>query len=169
MKFRTVITSGKEVLFVSRERGNSKPTDAWLSSGRWRISMRALDLYLTEGLEAQSFGKSIDRFVFCFEIANFEDWGAFFQASADYTSYRPKSKEIWSVGQIRWGDVKDLTVSEQLQALRAAVQTAINRIGTKKRKPKDFAHIAFASAVEALLERAPLEILSAKSAVDVAS
>jgi hypothetical protein len=57
MKLRTVITSGKEVLFAGHARGNSKPADAWLSSGRWRISMRALDLYLTEGLEAQSFGK----------------------------------------------------------------------------------------------------------------
>jgi hypothetical protein len=111
----------------------------------------------------------IARFVFCFEIANFEDWGAFFQASADYTSYRPKSQEIWSVGQIRWGDVKDLAASEQLRAIRAAMQTAINRIATKKRKPKDFAHIAFASAVDALLEKAPLDILTAKSAVDIAS
>lgn len=131
--------------------------------------MPALDLYLTEGLEAESFGKSIARFVFCFEIANFETWGAFFQASAEYTSYRPKSKEIWSVGQVRWEDVKDLAASGQLQAIRAAVQTAINRIGTKKRKPKDFAHIAFASTVDALFEKAPLDILTAKSAVDVAS
>jgi hypothetical protein len=169
MKVRTVTTSGKEVLFIGGERGNSRSADAWLSSGRWRISMPAIDLYLTEGLKARSFGTSIDRFVFCFEIANFEDWGAFFQASADYTSYKPKSKEIWSVGQIRWDDVKDLAASEQLQVLRTAIQTAINRIEIKKRKPKDFAHIAFASAVEALLESAPLDILTAKPAFDVAS
>lgn len=131
--------------------------------------MPALDLYLTERLEPQSFGTSITRFVFCFEIADFENWGAFFEANAERTIYKPKSKEIWSVGQIRWADVKDLTASEQLQALRAAVQTAINRIGTKKRKPKDFTYLAFALAVDELLVNASLEVIIAKPAIDVAS
>jgi hypothetical protein len=108
MKFRTVINSGKEVLFVGGERGNSQPADAWLSSGRWRISMSALDIYLNEELRRESFGHSIDRFVFCFEIADFDMWGKFIEASANFTSYRPKTKEIWSAGQVRWSDVKDL-------------------------------------------------------------
>ena len=165
MKFRTVITSDKDVLFVGRERGNAQPAETWLASGRWKISIPALDLYLTEGLDVQSFGKSIDRFVFCFEIANFENWGPFFQTSADYTSYRPKSKEIWSVGQIRWEYVKDLSASEQLQTIRAAVQAAIHRVGTKKRKPSDFRYKEFAVAVDALFETASLDNLAAKPAL----
>jgi len=165
MKFRTVITSGKEVLFVGSERGNSRSTNDWLAAGRWKISMPALDSYLTQKLEGHSFGNSIDGFVFCFEIADFELWGTFFQSSAEYTSYRPKSKEIWSVGQLRWTDVKDLPPHDQLQALGAAVQTAIQRIGGKRRKPKDFAHMAFASVVEGLLQQAPEEAFVAKPAV----
>ena len=155
MKFRTVITSAKEVLFVGRERGNARPKDAWLATCRWKLSMSALDAYLTERLMGHSFGQSIEGFVFCFEIADFEHYGAFFRSSADYTSYRPKRREIWSVGQLRWTNVKDLPAHDQLRALRVAVQTAILRIGQKKRKPKDFAHVAFASTVEALLEQVP--------------
>ncbi|MGB9118940.1 hypothetical protein [Bradyrhizobium sp.] len=164
MEFRTVITAGKEVLFVGHERGNSKPADDWLKAGRWKIAMSAFDSYLTEKLRAKSFGTSIDRFVFCFEIADFELWGNLFQASADYTSYRPKKKEIWSVGQLRWTDVRDLQASDQLRVLRGAVLAAIHRIGRKPRKPRDFEHAAFASTVEILLAQAPEELLVAKAA-----
>ena len=46
MDFRTVISSGKEVLFGGRERGHSKLPDDWLKAGRWKIDMSALDSYL---------------------------------------------------------------------------------------------------------------------------
>jgi len=127
--------------------------------------MSSLDIYLTDRLGDKSFGGSIDRFVFCFEIADFEKWGEFFTCSANYTSYRPKSKEMWSVGQLHWAEVKDLSASDQLVALRRALQTAIYRIGQKARKPKDFVYVAFASTVEALLQDAPVELLSAKPAM----
>jgi hypothetical protein len=165
MKFRTVVSSGKEVLFAGHERGNSRYAEDWLTTGRWKISMSDLDAYLTERLEEKSFGSSIDRLVFCFEIADFEKWGDFFRASANYVSYRPRTKEIWSVGQLRWTDVKDLKASDQLGAVRAAMQVAILRIGEKPRKPKDFAYGAFAKTVKALLDQAPEEALQAKSAV----
>jgi hypothetical protein len=161
MDFRTVISSGKEVLFVGRERGHSKLPDDWLKAGRWKIDMSALDSYLAEQLREKSFGASIDRFVFCFEIADFELWGDFFRASADYTSYRPKKKEVWSVGQLRWTDVKDLQAHDQLRVLRTAVLTAIRRIGRKQRKPRDFDHAAFASTVKSLLAQAPEDRLIA--------
>jgi hypothetical protein len=164
VKFRTVVRSGKEVLFVGHERGNSKYAEDWLTTGRWKISMSDLDAYLTERLEEKSFGSSIDRFVFCFEIADFERWGEFFRASANYVSYRPRTKEIWSVGQLRWSDVRELKASDQLGAVRTAVQGAILRIGEQPRKPKDFAYGAFAKTVKTLLNQAPEEALQAKPA-----
>jgi hypothetical protein len=165
MNFKTKTSSGNEVLFVGEERGNSKPPDAWLASGRWKISMVALESYLDEGLKGRSFGSSIDLFVFCFEIADFEAWGNWFKATEDYVSYRPKRKAILSVGQILWSDIKELPPDAQLRALRIALQTAIRRIGTKKRKPKDFAYADFAMAVDALMERAPQDALLAKPAM----
>jgi hypothetical protein len=164
MDFRTVKTTGKEVLFVGHERGNSKIPADWLKAGRWKIDLSALDSYLTEQLREKSFGTSIDCFVFCFEIADFELWGDFFRASADYTSYRPKKKEVWSVGQLRWTDVKDLQAHDQLRVLNSAVLAAIRRVGTKRRKPRDFDHAAFASSVEILLAQAPEERLIARPA-----
>jgi hypothetical protein len=123
-----------------------------------------LDAYLNERLEAKSFGTSVDRFVFCSEIADFEKWDEFFQTSTAYTSYRPKRKELWSVGQLRWSDVKDLQPSDQIQALRVSLQAAIHRIGTKPRKPKDFAYLEFAATIETMLAEAAEELLMAKPA-----
>src|SRR5262249_15520691 len=117
MIFRTKITSAKEVLFVGGEHGNARAPSDWLQAGRWRVSMSAVDAYLTERLRETSFGTSVVQFVFCFEIADFELWGSFFEASASYTSYRPKQRSVWSVGQLRWSDVKDLPISYQLRTL----------------------------------------------------
>jgi hypothetical protein len=68
------------------------------------------------------------------------------------------------VGQIRWSDVKDLPPQGQLIALRASLQIVVRRIETKRRKPKDFAWLDFPSAIDALLEQAPEEILVARPA-----
>jgi hypothetical protein len=164
MNFLTKVTSGNEVLFVGSERGNSQLPDAWLASERWKISMPALDAYLNDRLKGQSFGGSVDLFVFGFEIADFEKWADFFKSTKDYVSYRPKSRSIVSVGQIRWTDVKDLPPAAQFRELRILLQTAINRIGTKKRRPRDFAYADFAVTVEALLKQAPEDVLVAKPA-----
>jgi hypothetical protein len=165
MEFRTVVTSGKEVLFVGKERGNSRFALDWLEPGRWKISMAALDSYVTEHLRDKSFGASIDRFVFCFEIADFELWAGFFQASSEYTSYRPKKRELWSVGQLRWSDVKDLASSDQLRVLEGAVLAAARRVGSKPRKPRDFDYSAFAAALELVLSQAPAELMAATPAL----
>jgi len=164
MRFGTRIASGKEVLFVGHERGNSRPASDWLSPGRWKISISELENYLSRSLEQCDFGTSIERFVFCFEIADFELWGKSFSETAEYVSYRPKSKELWSVGQVRWSDVKDLEPAGQLAALQKAIHTAIARIGRKPRKPKDFQYDRFASEVAALLARAPINELIARPA-----
>src|SRR5262249_23478162 len=151
------VTTGKEVLFAGHEGGNSKPDNAWLVTGRWKLSQPAVDAYLNGRLSGRSFGTSVNYFVFCLEIADFEQWGQFFRARADYISYRPKRNEIWSVGQLRWSDVKDLAPADQLQALRSAIQTAIERVGEKKRKPRDFEYLGFAAAVDELLKDISVE------------
>jgi len=165
MEFRTVVTSGREVLRVGAERGNTRSALDWLEPGRWKISMVALDSYVTEHLRDKSFGTSIERFVFCFEIADFELWAGFFQASSEYTSYRPKKRELWSVGQLRWSDVKDLAIIDQLRVLQDAVLTAVRRVGTRPRKPRDFDYNGFAAALELILSQAPVERLAATPAL----
>jgi hypothetical protein len=166
MEFGIAISSGREVLFVGHERGNSKPPKAWLDEiGRWKIAIQELRAYLNDQLKEKSFGASINRFVFCFEIADFELWGKFYKETATYTLYRHKFKEIWSVGQLRWSDVKHLTAEDQFQALRDAIQAAIMRIGTKPRKPRDFDYVSFAAAIDNILARVPIERFVARPAV----
>ena len=164
MEFRTQIAFGKEVLIIGHERGNSNSPSEWLKAGRWKISMQALDAYLTECLKEKSYGISVNRFVFCFEIADFKLWGNSFRRTADFTSYRPKAKEVWSVGQLSWTEMKDLQAREQLRSLRIAIQSAIRRISTKSRKPRDFACETFASDVDAFLAQVAEKVLIARPA-----
>lgn len=164
MRFRSIISAGVEVLFIGHEKGNARPPSDWLLPGRWKISTDALDKYLTESLKNKSFGSSIDTFVFCLEIADFEKWGTLFLTTANYTSYKPKRKEIWSVGQLRWSDVKDLDIKEQLHGLRISMKSAIFRVDTKPRRPKDFNCAEFAAAIDALLEVVPENLLAAQPA-----
>ena len=165
MKFRTRVTSAKEVLFVGHELGNARPAADWLEKGRWKVSLRAFDDYLTAQLHGASFGPTVDEFVFCFEIADFELWGQFFAATASYTSYRPKQKAIWSVGQLRWSDVKDLPAGSQLSMLREVLLVSIRRIGAQTRQPRDFRFADFAATVERYLAEAPEQLLTAIPAV----
>ncbi|MGO9485028.1 MAG: hypothetical protein ACLPX9_10665 [Rhodomicrobium sp.] len=160
MEFHARTASGQEVRFAGHERGYTK----FLETGRWKISMSALASYLSGQLAETSFGTSVERFVFCFEIADFELWGKWFGATSGYASYRPKVKEYWSVGQLRWSDVKHLDPIGQIQALRGAIQVAILRVGEKPRKPKDFDYIAFAASVDALIAGAPEDALVARPA-----
>ena len=74
---------------------------------------------------------------------------------------RPKQSAVWSVGQLRWTDVKDLPASSQFVMLRSALQASILRIGSKARKPRDFRYADFAAAVELHLAEAPEELLTA--------
>ena len=163
MEYRSVIASGKNVLFAGRE--NEYPeAQTRREPGRWKISIPALDSYLNEALAEQSFGFSITRFVFCFGLADLKAAPSF-QTTAHYTNFGRKEKEVWSVGQLHWTDVKDLAPADQLRELRIAIHAAIARIGTRKRIPKDFHHMAFASAVDILLRKAPLDTIVARPAV----
>ena len=155
MEFETRISSGREVPFVRDERGRKRRPEA--EAGRWKIAIQELSAYLNDQLKEKSFGASINRFVFCFEIADFELWGEFYRETATYTLYRHKFKEIWSVGQLRWSDVKHLTAEEQFQALGTAIQAAIQRIGIKPRKPRDFDYVSIAAIIDDFLARAPIE------------
>jgi hypothetical protein len=152
MKFRTAVTASKEVLFVGHERGNSRSPQDWaLESGRWKIDIALFDELINVALEKHSFGTSIELFVFGFEIGELDAYGDWFQATVDYTSYKPKKKELLSVGQLNWSMIKDLAPREQLEALRRSVISAILRVGAIPRKPKDFDFVAFANTVDTVI------------------
>ena len=165
MKFKTAVSSSKEVLFVGHERGNARRPEEWVrETGRWRINIAAFDHIVDTSLDGHSFGKSIEYFIFGFDIGELDAYREWFRATANYTSYRPKKKELLSVGQIHWSNTKDRSPKEQLEALRSTVNSAILRIGKKQRKPKDFDCVGFAGAVDAVVAAISWESLLARAA-----
>jgi hypothetical protein len=154
MRFRVVVTAGGEVIFAGHSRA-SRPVyyGAPPETGLWRISLPKFEGFMATELEPQSFGSSIQEFVFGFELAELEGWGQFFKATREYLSYRPKSKMLVSVGQLDWEQVKELAANDQLSLLGAALLASVNRVAAAKRKPRDFDHAAFAIAVRHALAK----------------
>lgn len=154
MKFRILTSAGGEVIFAGHSRANYPVNyGAAPETGLWRISISQFQDFMAEELKELSFGVSVEEFLFGFEIAELREWGQWFIATREYTSYRPKSKQFVSVGQLEWKDVKELSAEEQLLQLGAALVTSIDRVGTLKRKPRDFDYAGFAAAVRAALAR----------------
>lgn len=161
MKFRVATTSGGEVIFE----GHSK-TDlpiyygATQETGLWRICIPKFEDFLVSELANLSFGSSIEEFVFGLEIAELEEWGHWFKDTRDFMSFRPKTKQLISVGQIEWKDVKDLSIEEQLIKLNTALIVAVERIENAKRKPKDFDCQSFAATIKSILPHCTSEMVA---------
>jgi hypothetical protein len=162
MKFRVATTSGGEVIFAGDSQ-NERPVyyGAPSETGLWQVSIPKFEAFVSAELKDVSFGCSIEEFVFGFEIAELEEWGRWFKNTREYTSYRPKSKQFISVGQIEWKDVKNLSIEKQLIQLGVALLAAIERIGAVKRKPKDFDYIRFAVAMRDILSQCRSTIVAA--------
>ena len=116
--------------------------------GLWRINLTRLAHFLNDHLEELSFGESITTFYFGFELVV---PGEFWRQMANYVSYRPKMKTIISVGQVDWPAVKYLNGSEQLSHLFQALELAIVRVATMKRKPRSFDSQAFLKSVREII------------------
>ncbi|KQV88166.1 hypothetical protein [Pelomonas sp. Root1237] len=165
MHFRTFLKTGVEVLHLGTQHsnGNAWPLEHWkANSGRWRLFTPGIDAYLNQRLVERSFGTSIENFILLLEIADFAAWGigVAFAGPTGYSSYKPKTRELRSVGQIDWLDVQMLTPTQQLQAYRTATVSAIQRASEATRKPKDFEFAKFAQAVDEALRGAKVSQVS---------
>jgi hypothetical protein len=165
MQFRTFLKTGIEVLHLGGQhwQSNSWPMEHWkASTGRWRLFTPEIDHFLNRELTDKSFGASIDRFVFLLEVADFDAWGtgAAFTGPEGFTRYKPKTKEIWSVGRLDWLEIQELPASVQLKAFGEALQFAIAKVSTAKRKPREFDTDAFAEFVRRNLKSAKVSQLS---------
>ncbi len=162
MKFRVAVTSGGEVLFAGQSQ-EDRPVYYGVvpETGIWRISVPMFEALVAAELDGRSFGTSVTEFVFGLEIANLEEWGRWFKETHEYMSYRPKTKQFVSVAQIEWNEVKDLAVAEQLTVLGVALISSIERIGSLRRKPKDFDFTALAASVRDVLSRCDSAMVAA--------
>lgn len=138
MRFQVLVSAGFEVRWPSVVvQATGHIADSSASNG-WLIDMNRFEAFVDAGLREQSFGESIETFFLGFEIADVGAWRESFGKTKKYVSYRPKVRGIVSVAQLSYPEVKDLAAGEQLVRLGQAVEQAILRIGTMKRKPRDF-------------------------------
>lgn len=165
MHFRTFLKTGVEVLHLGEQHsnGNAWPLEHWKANpGRWRLFTPGIDAYLNRTLAGHSFWTSVEEFVLLLEIADFVAWGdcVAFGGPNGYVTYKPKRRELRSVGQLDWIDVQMLTPTQQLQAYRAAALSAIQRASQASRKPKDFSFTEFSCAVDGMLKKAKVSQVS---------
>jgi len=165
MHFLTFLKTGVEVLCLGTQHsnGNAWPLEHWkANAGRWRLFTPGIDAYLNERLAGRTFGASIENFVLLLEIADFAAWGlgVAFTGPNGYSSYKPKTRELRSVGQIDWLDVQMLTPTQQLRAYQTAALSAIQPASEAPRRPKDFAFAEFSRTVDEALGRAKVSQVS---------
>ena len=165
MRFHTFLKTGVEVLHLGAQHSQSDswPAEHWKEhKGRWRLYTPAIDDFLNEELADKSFGSSIEVFVLLLEVADFIGWGVgnAFTGPEGFTRYKPKTKEIWSVGRIDWLDVQGLPAAKQLEAYGNALQFAATTVAHAKRKPREFDARAFSRAVSNKLRTAKVSQLS---------
>jgi hypothetical protein len=165
MHFRTFLKTGVEVLHLGGEhwQSNSWPIEHWkANSGRWRLFTPAIDDFLNEELDGSSFGNSIEKYVLLLEVADFAAWGPgnAFTGPEGFTRYKPKTKEVWSVGRMDWNHIQGLSARQQLHELGKALQFSIDKVAQAKRRPKDFNAEGFAIAVRGKLRTAKVSQLS---------
>lgn len=165
MQCRTLLKAGVKVLHLGTQHSNCNawPIEHWRTNpGRWRLFTPGIDAFLNQKLLGLSFGTSVENFLLLLEIADSEAWGlgVAFTGPAGYSSYRPKTRELRSVGQIDWLYVQMLTPTQHLHAYRKAAINAIQQASKAASKPKDFRFAEFAQAVDEILEGAKVSQVS---------
>jgi hypothetical protein len=145
MHFHVALTTGIEVVFAD----GSNRVQHWRDPGKgaWRIDVYAFERYMDRRLAPLSFGDRIDDFYFGLEIADFARWTNAFTDATGYSSYRPRSRSLVSVGYLDWPLVKDLSPDEQLNQLKQALAGAVARVDQMKRKPRQFDIPGFSQAI----------------------
>lgn len=162
MQLKMKITSGCEVKWAGvPDNGPVYYGGPPPESGEWKLSTEKIEDYFESALKYLSFGESIDIFVLGFEIADLEGWGHIFTSMSNYTSHRPKTKSLISVGQLNWPDVKDLSAEDQFKRFSETLLAAIARVGDMKRKPKDFDYANFHATVGRMLARCSADQIKA--------
>lgn len=167
MKIRIAVRRGGEVRWLGESyNGPTYYGGPPPESGSWKVDVTSLSDYLNLHLANSTFGSSIDTFIFGFDIAELTGWGQFFTNSSNHISYRPKNRELLSVGQLNWPDVKDFTGEQQLLSFWLALEQSIVRVGEMKRKPKDFRNMDFLNALKQILSQCPLNTVLLKEEPD---
>jgi hypothetical protein len=136
MRFNFQITSTNEV-----------------DSEQWRSLVLDLEKFINSKLAKTSFGSSVDKFHYGFEIFSFTgEFDGWFQQTQNIRRYSWQNKYLLSVGQIDWDKYKNCDKKDQFNMISQSVIESIKKLQLLKKKPKDFDLEAFENSIVNILK-----------------
>lgn len=124
---------------------------AEFNNGKLDFDLNALEDYISNKLKEKSFGSSVIKFFWGFEVYKFN--GGFVQFfQNDIESWKFSKKWFVVNSHFDWNQVVNLSMNELLTLIKKEILMAIDRIGKMKKRPKDFNYISFRNEMEIILK-----------------
>jgi hypothetical protein len=107
--------------------------------------------YLNNKLSGKTFGKTVQRFDFGYQIYDSQGYMLPWPETADLKRYGLKFKNLFVVKHFDYRQLKDKTHFEQFEILKEKILEAINDTEKLNRKPKGFDRHNFLVTIEEIL------------------
>jgi hypothetical protein len=108
-----------------------------------------LESFLNESFKTKSYGESVVKYFFGFELYKFD--GPFAQFfSSDIESWKTKSKWLVTNAHFDWSVFVNLNMDKTLKLIIEEFSKSIGRIEKMKRKPKNFDFKSFQKDFEVI-------------------
>lgn len=111
-----------------------------------------IEEFINNKLSGQTFGTSVRKFDFGYEIFDFKgDFAQFREQTANLKRYGMKYKNLLVVKQFDYRQIKELDKQKQFSLLKTRILEAISDIEKLNKKPKDFDRQKFYNTIENIL------------------
>ena len=115
-------------------------------------NLNDIEDFINNKLAGQTFGTSVRKFDFGYEIFDFKgDFAQFRKQTANLRRYGIKYKNLLVVKQFDYRQLIELDKKEQFDLLKAKILEAISDIDRLNKKPKDFDRQRFYETMENIL------------------
>lgn len=116
------------------------------------VDLNDLEDYIAIKLKDKNFGSSVSKFFWGFELFKFD--GGFAQFfKDDITSWKYSIKWLVSNSHFDWNIFKNLEKGNALKIMKAELLKSVDRIGTMKKKPKDFKYKEFKQQLNIIFDQ----------------
>lgn len=106
------------------------------------VDLNDLENYIVIKLKGSNFGTSVIKYFWGFELFKFD--GGFAQFfKDDITSWKHSINGLVSNSHFDWNTFKNLDKGSALKIMKEELLKSVDKIGTMKKKPKDFNYREF--------------------------
>lgn len=127
-------------------------TTAEVDEKDYKLDVKKLEEYINEKLFSQSFGTSVEKYHYGFELFSFNGkFVGWFQKNHNLVRYSWKNKYLLSVGQIDWNKYKIANKKNQFKMISQSILESIKNLQLLKKKPKDFHFPEFETCIANIL------------------